>query len=524
VRVLQHPLPSPLAAADDLIGAIRNWAYCRQHTQPRESASIQCEPFDAAAAYTVATGDVPERIAVVGPRDLELARNVISVHAASSDPLQDLRSWKRFAIDARLDRRRTPLDERPRRPSRSRHATVTFIANPSTFTGPEQSLCQLVRHLDHSRFALTALIGAEGVFAERLREAGVEVHCAGQGFGGEHDIDDFYYVMRELSSIRPDIVHFNGASGQPAIHAVAAMGAPIVVHCRNAGLERQREQLHAADRLIAVSEFAKRHAMMYDVPGERIAVIHDEVDTDYFDPSRVDRVAARHWLGVPDDALVLLMIARFVPVKRHDRLFAVLDRIKQAVPRLHVVLNGEVHGPGEIYDSIREHVIRNGMRQWITFVPFVADVRQLHVAADALILCSDGEALGRCVVEAMAMQRPVIVTDSGGTTEIVRHRETGFVVRAGDANMLAEQLVEVLTNVPLAARVAASAREYAMKSLTARSSARAVANIYEELLLDRHVGAAAEGRSREHHLLLSRDRSPRDALRRTMPRLPVEPD
>jgi phosphatidylinositol alpha-1,6-mannosyltransferase len=62
-----------------------------------------------------------------------------------------------------------------------------------------------------------------------------------------------------------------------------------------------------------------------------------------------------------------------------------------------------------------------------------------------VVLCSDREGLGRCVVEAMAMGTPVVVTDSGGTHEVVNHRKTGFVVRGGDARDLATRIVEALT-------------------------------------------------------------------------------
>jgi glycosyltransferase involved in cell wall biosynthesis len=64
---------------------------------------------------------------------------------------------------------------------------------------------------------------------------------------------------------------------------------------------------------------------------------------------------------------------------------------------------------------------------------YVSDIRQVIVAADLLVLCSEREGLGRCVVEAMAMELPVIVTASGGSPEIVESGHVGGFVVNGEA-------------------------------------------------------------------------------------------
>jgi glycogen synthase len=97
-------------------------------------------------------------------------------------------------------------------------------------------------------------------------------------------------------------------------------------------------------------------------------------------------------------------------------------------------------------------------------------------------LCSDGEALGRCIVEAMSMKRPVIVTDSGGTHEIIQNGKTGFVVPGNDPNALSDKIVMVLRDRGLGKRVASAARRYVQKHLQARDSAKTMMVIYEELI------------------------------------------
>jgi glycosyltransferase involved in cell wall biosynthesis len=112
----------------------------------------------------------------------------------------------------------------------------------------------------------------------------------------------------------------------------------------------------------------------------------------------------------------------------------------------------------------------------------VSDIRGLFECADVFVLCSDAEALGRSVVEAMAIGVPVVVTDSGGTHEIVDDRRTGIVVRGGDATELARGLEKMLMDRPFAERCAAAAKAFVTTELNAERTAARVASIYRRLV------------------------------------------
>ena len=107
-------------------------------------------------------------------------------------------------------------------------------------------------------------------------------------------------------------------------------------------------------------------------------------------------------------------------------------------------------------------------------------------AADLLVLCSDREGLGSCVVEAMSMQLPVVVTDTGGTHEIVESGvRGGFVVPGNDPAALSARIVELLLDADLRQRLGASGRAFVQSNLDAKISARSVMEIYAGLLAHR---------------------------------------
>jgi glycosyltransferase involved in cell wall biosynthesis len=96
----------------------------------------------------------------------------------------------------------------------------------------------------------------------------------------------------------------------------------------------------------------------------------------------------------------------------------------------------------------------------VTFAGFVEDPGAYYVAADAVVHCSTApEPFGRVIVEGMLAGRPVIATNHGGATEILRNGVTGFLEEPGNPSALAEVLERIKADPDAAGRVASAGRE-----------------------------------------------------------------
>ena len=447
------------------------------------SFSIQAIPFNAAEYYT-ADFRLPQSILVQDDTTIEIVRRLSRLGRFGSK-LEGLKRWRDCAIDVHEHWKQRSLKlastvslKRPQDNVYPRR--ILFVSNPAGFSGAEESLCQLISHIDKSRFDLYAIIGGEGTFEHRLRSMGVKVSvCHHFGYDG---LEHMLSVAALFSDVRPHIVHFNALSGFPPLYASALMQLPIIVHCRNAHMPGFEELVRFADKIIAVSEFEKQRVLGLEVPEQRVDVIYDEVDSSTFRRELFDRHSLRRKFCLPLEAKIVLMIARFVPSKRYDLLLDAAQLLKASIPELHLLLKGDVFYDSTTYNEVLAKIGHNKMDDWVTIFPFVEDIRELHSVSDALVLCSDEEALGRCVVEAMSMQTPVVITTSGGATEIVKHRETGLVAPHDNPEALSEQLRIALSDDVLSQRIASSARHYVEKHLDARVSAKRVMSLYDDLL------------------------------------------
>ncbi len=445
--------------------------------------SQHATPFDAAACDGAVPQDLPEQVTIGGSRDIEVARRVHRSPEPDADPLGRLRLWRKASVAARQERRRRLLGTTTRwtsaRPE-SGPRKVLFVSVPSAFSGAEQSVLGLVRKIDRTRFEPVFLVGAEGVLTRRLREAGARVISPGT-FTGD-TAEDSFYLGDVIRRTRPHVLHVNAPSGPVPMLAPVFWGTPVVTHLRTADTGGYEAQLKASDAIIAVSDFVRREALRLEIPEGRVHLVYNGVDTEAFRPNALGRLALRKKFGIPEGAKVTVMIARFVPSKRHDVVLEAARLAKRRVPNLFLVLNGEVFGESPAYDSARAFIAAHRMGNWVRIIPFLEDIREIHSVADLLVLCSEREPLARCVIEAMSMEVPVIVTNSGGLPEAVHHCETGFVVPAGDAPALADQISNALAAPDLCRRVARAASRHVEQHFDAALSAQRVMRVYDKVL------------------------------------------
>lgn len=172
----------------------------------------------------------------------------------------------------------------------------------------------------------------------------------------------------------------------------------------------------------------------------------------------------------------MLLVARLAENKRHDLLVEAVSRVMPTVPNLHLVFVG-THGNASLRREIVQRIQTHRLGGRVTWLPFQDDIRMVECAADVLVLCSDAEPLGTCVLEAMSLEKPVIVSDSGGTCELVGNRVSGHVVPGGDARALAGALSQLAVDRKLGQQMGVDARRRVLERYTLQHHAEQVAAV-----------------------------------------------
>lgn len=202
--------------------------------------------------------------------------------------------------------------------------------------------------------------------------------------------------------------------------------------------------LNRADRDLARQDRLVPDARLHWHPGIG-------VDVDQYRPATaLERAHTRATLGIPDGTALITVVAEFTLNKRQRDVIDAMQLRQRHGLALPIVL---FIGDGATREALEARVHALDLSAHIRFLGFRPDVPQLVGASDALMLTSAREGLPRCILEAQAMETPVIGSDAKGTADLLAD-DRGLLYPVGDVAALAAAIDTVIAH-PEAARARA---------------------------------------------------------------------
>lgn len=232
-----------------------------------------------------------------------------------------------------------------------------------------------------------------------------------------------------------------------------------------------------ADALVYISRNQKAYWENRGLSSRRTPVILNGIDLPRFQPNSAQRALTRARLGLADTDLVLGLVAAFRPEKNHAQLLDALAALrKRGVPAKALLV-----GDGPTRPAVVAQAATLGVEAHVVFAGEQADVRPYIQASDIGVLCSTAvETFSLAMLEFLACGVPVVMSDIGGASEIVRAGENGCLFGAGKTDELVECL-ERLAPAEERARLAGRAR-----SSVAGLTIEHMADQYAALLTNLH--------------------------------------
>lgn len=230
--------------------------------------------------------------------------------------------------------------------------------------------------------------------------------------------------------------------------------------------------------VVAVSEQIRQELLACGARPERVQVLLNGIDPTLFrrDPSRI--AVERQRLGLLPSAIVIGSVGRLAPQKRYDVLVDAFASIAARNPHARLLIAGE----GGERAALEAQIGRLGLDASCQLLGQVDDVAGFHHALDLFVQSSDYEGTPNVVLEAMALETPIVATGVGGTAEICRPGVDGLVVAPGSAAVL-QSAMELALGDPEAreARVL-SARRRVEEELSFERRLRRLEDLYHRLV------------------------------------------
>lgn len=350
---------------------------------------------------------------------------------------------------------------------------VLYVNHTAHVSGAEEALCDLLRALPASIEPVAA--APRGALTERLDALSVPWHeiPATDGSLRLHPLHTPRAVGELVRAgaavgglarrVGAEVVHANSIRAGLAALAAPARGAPrplVHVHdCLPPGpvssLTRAAIGRRAGVVLANSRHTARRFATRAQRGEPRVA--YYGVDTERFDPARIDPAAARARLGVGEGEVVAAVVGQLTPWKGQDHAVRILARLREEHPEVRLLLAGSPKfvSPATRYDNrayvrdLHELAASLGLGDRVAFLGEVEDVPALLRAVDVALVPSWEEPFGRAVTEALAMEVPVVATSVGGPAEVVDDGAHGFLLRPGDLDGWTEAVARLVSDPEL---------------------------------------------------------------------------
>jgi glycosyltransferase involved in cell wall biosynthesis len=180
---------------------------------------------------------------------------------------------------------------------------------------------------------------------------------------------------------------------------------------------------------------------------EKVTVIPLGIDVSRFNPDSYSQKESRKKLGLPENRIIVGTMGRLDPGKGQDLLLKAIPLVLAQVPEAFFVIAGEETRGEEGFQEKLTMLQKDLMLERdVRFMPFTNDVPLFMSALDLFVLPTLSETYGLVLLEAAAMKKPVIGTNSGGVPELIQHEKTGLIAISENYPDLARAIVQMLSN------------------------------------------------------------------------------
>jgi glycosyltransferase involved in cell wall biosynthesis len=273
-------------------------------------------------------------------------------------------------------------------------------------------------------------------------------------------------LLGVVRTFRPDIIHTHHSKAGLLGRSVAMVADIPRVHTFHghvfegyfgprtsmAIVTAERLLAGRTSRLIALSPLQRDDLLSRGIGRpDRFEIVPLGLDLERF--RAVDRGEARSRLGLPPNAIIVVMVGRLVPIKRVDRLVRVFANLYGRRPDAHLYVIGD----GSERAAAEDQAVAAGVGDAITFCGWRSDTATWYAAADFVVLSSDNEGTPLALIEAAAAGRPAVATSVGGVADVVIDGVTGLLAPAIDEGALTDAMCRLADDPRLRARLGAAA-------------------------------------------------------------------
>jgi L-malate glycosyltransferase len=375
---------------------------------------------------------------------------------------------------------------------------ILYYNHTGQVSGAERMLLMILARLDRARFTPVVVCPAEESLKQMVIDQGTPVETIGglqARFTWRVDrlwryLQSVFAVVLEfrqkVKQIEPELIHANSIrAGLVATLATIGLGTRVLWHLHDmlphhplSMMIRLIASMNRRTRMIAVSQcVADNFAGGLSSLQSRMNVVLNAIELEQFTPGAVSAHQIRTDLKLPEAGPLIGIVGQLTARKGQLELIRAFARVTQKMPEASLLIVGAAlfNRDKEYAELLKNTAKELGIAESVVMTGARKDVALLMQSLDLLVVNSKVEPFGLVALEAMACGVPVLSTASGGTAELIRHDENGWLVPVGDEAALAMAMINLVENPSRLKRLADQGRRDIRQSFGA---ARYIADLH----------------------------------------------
>ncbi|EDX29494.1 glycosyltransferase [Escherichia coli] len=326
---------------------------------------------------------------------------------------------------------------------------IVYIITGLTCGGAEHLMTQLadqmfIRGHDVNIICLTGI-------SEVKPTQNINIHYVNMDKNFRSFFRALFQVKKIIVALKPDIIHSHMFHANIFSRFIRMLipAVPLIctAHNKNEGGNARMFCYRLSDFLASITTNVSKEAVQEFIarkatPKNKIVEIPNFINTNKFDFDINVRKKTRDAFNLKDSTAVLLAVGRLVEAKDYPNLLNAINHLilsKTSNCNDFILL---IAGDGALRNKLLDLVCQLNLVDKVFFLGQRSDIKELMCAADLFVLSSEWEGFGLVVAEAMACERPVVATDSGGVKEVVGPHND--VIPVSNHILLAEKIAETL--------------------------------------------------------------------------------
>jgi L-malate glycosyltransferase len=350
-----------------------------------------------------------------------------------------------------------------------------------TWRGGQRQVLLTVLGLRERGHRTVLVAHPEGELAGRASEGHDLIRLAPRA---EVDLHAAWKLSRIIKDLRPDILHAH----DPHAVALASLALSLLTSGKCPGLVASRRvafhlkgnafsrwKYQQVNRFIAASRAIQDMLIGDGVDPDRVVTVYEGIDLHRVQGEPAANIHAEFWL--PTQAPIVGAVAALTQEKGHKYLIDAAALVVREVPDARFVILGE----GDLRPALERQVKELRLDKHVLLPGFRADILSFVKSFDLFVMASLFEGLGTSLLDAMALSKATVASDTGGIPEVVSHGETGLLVPPRDARELASAIVTLLKDPGRRERMGSAGLERVKRLFSADGMVEKTLGVYRNL-------------------------------------------